>query len=155
MTPQERAHMAFHADDATIMQAVRARWVGKPAWSYDTGYCTALGLERLGVVIADMGFGAAVVMVPRPAWWHSRQLGAAAMKLHGLDTDTPTHFGFRVGSVDAGLLLVCRATGEWAVGQGGRVGNDLVSLGAYAWDVTEGKAAWRIARLCGQRQPRP
>lgn len=49
------------------------------------------------------------------------------------------------------LLLVNRDTGAWRTASGGAFGDDIISLGAFCWRCTTGKAAARIARACGYR----
>lgn len=44
---------------------------------------------------------------------------------------------------------VCQLTGEWRDARGGAFGEDLLTLGAYAWSISYGRAAHRIARLAG------
>jgi len=125
-----------------------------PAWAYDRDYVTSHALEQLPRVTAQLGIGLAVAMIPRPRWWPFAAAPEHVRQLHG--TSTPGSVAvLRVEPESYDLLFIDRATGEWDCPNLARRGDDLVSLAAWRLGVSDAKAAWRLARICGLRRPVP
>ena len=98
----------------------------------------ALEPENLPVVLANMGFTGRLSKHPRGelAWWPKTDWEVYAM---GRPRGLPTIF------IDIG-------SGMWRTEDGYQRGADLIALAAFIWGLPYGKAAFRVARICGLRE---
>ena len=144
------------ASDTEWAEWHRARRSGLPTWHADRDYVTGHALDRLPRICAHLGCGDAVAVLPRPQWWSSLTPPDEVAVLHGTrGPGIEPVIAVRLERGGHDLLFVDRATGEWECPSLCRRGADLVALAAWRWGLSDTKAAWRLARLCGLWRPAP
>lgn len=153
MSGEPRPPSIFGSDDDWARYR-RMRRDRLPAWHADRDYVTSVALEQLPRVCGQLGTGEAVAFLSRPRWWYQHGLTASELARHGFG-GSPEGVVIALrnepGSYD--LIFIDRATGEWSVPNLAQSGFDLVSLAAWKWTLSDTKAAWRLARICGLRRP--
>lgn len=110
----------------------RKVWRAFPAYGFDRCYVAELAAEVLPRVLAQMGVGRSFGMFRGGPW-----------RIFSLAPDDPA------------FLAVNEWHHNWRCPSLAQRGPDLVSLGAWRWGISEGKAAFRIARICGRARPVP
>jgi hypothetical protein len=139
--PDYRAALAARnaAAQARWFADYRRRLAGAPSWWFDREYVTAVALEMLPAVAADLGFTlACATWGPGDLrWWPPAEPGRVIM----------------LADAERRAVFIDRASGYWIVGAFERRGADLVGLAAFRWQIDDARAAWRLARICGLRRP--
>jgi hypothetical protein len=112
-----------------------------PSWWADLEFVNNLALGFLDAVVAKLGYDL-VCGAWEPGqvrWWPWHEPGwVLAVAERG--TNEP-------------MVYIDRASGWWVVGQWERQGPSLVKLVEWRWGLSQTKAAWRLAKLCGRRRP--
>jgi hypothetical protein len=125
---------------------------------------TSHALELLPRVLAELGCGKLVTMLPRPRWWFAYRVPEEVAARHGtrlqsLQESIPAILMVRLTATapgeprDTDILYIDQATGEWDCPDLCRCGDDLVALAAWRWGLSPTKAAWRLAKICGLPRP--
>ena len=160
----------------------RKVWAAFPAWGYDETYVEEAARPHLPRVLAQIGLGKLVARVGSDTdvlldlqgvlglaerhvfergdhiWpdWRAvfRELPALLNAAAGKYHPSPI-MRFRLAPEDRTPLLFNDISHEWWCPRLNRQGDGLIQLGAWRWDISETKAAWRIAKLCGLERPVP
>ena len=117
-----------------------------PPWAYDRDFIAVLADDFLPRICAEIGVRRALGVIPPPAWWPHRNDSRFAPQR---ETE------ILILQRDRRCIFLDRATHEWVDPTHARAGHDLIELAAWSWRISEAKAAWRLARLCGRAVPRP
>jgi len=119
---------------ARRLDADNRRRRGKPDWEHLN--LLACDEDNLGVVLGAMSLTERVAVLPRDAWPDRKaDHDIWMMRLPGHDI----------------MVAVDSGSGAWRHGRLEN-GTDLISLGAWRWNLRWGQAAWRIARVLGLRE---
>jgi hypothetical protein len=107
-------------------------------------------LGDLARVLADMGLVRRLAVLPRrrSRLWYENRLRSLDLSLHVAKFPV-----FLMATEDdATRVWVCSVTGNWITNSGGAKGEGITGLHAFMAGTGAGKAAQRIARICGYRR---
>lgn len=130
----------------------RKQPASQPLWAFDPHFVAELATEHLPRVLGQMGLGpllgrihpAAKRIVGRGAPFCALPLDRSGRwMLLRLEPDSPD------------LLALDEWSHAWRCPSLDQLGDDLIDLGAWRWDVSRAKAAFRIARACGRQSATP
>lgn len=167
--------IAAPAQDAAAW--ARRVWGAFPAWGFDAAYLDEAGRSMLPRALAVIGIGPArskvgarftvmaelepLVLGPRllkfglPSWPLWRDMLAAWPVLATDAFAGAEIIRFDLSPTDETPLLLHPVSLEWACPALVRQGDGLVALAAWRWEISETKAAWRLARRLGLERPYP
>jgi hypothetical protein len=130
----------------------RRAWAALPAWGFDRGFVAELAADHLPRVLGQMGLGQFVGRISP----HARAIVGRGAPPAALPLDPDGRWMLlRLEPDSADWLMLDSWSHRWRCPSFDQLGADLVDLGAWRWSVNPAKAAFRIARICGQERPRP
>jgi hypothetical protein len=154
VTQQQRVPMPnpCRADDEEWWRFCRTVWGKFPVWGYDRAFVAELAVDFLPRVLAQMGIGRFIGCISPDA----RAIVSRGAPLSALPLDPDGRWMMmRLQPDSPDKLLLDSWSHAWRCPSLSRRGDDLIDLGAWLWNLSEAKAAFRIARLCGRKRPLP
>lgn len=142
----------FNAPGDDWVDFVRAVWGNAPKWAFSPPAVRHAAQALLPRVLAQMGLGPRIGCVSEDALAIAGPGAPYSCLPLVADADWML---FRIALTEPDLILIEDVGHRWRCPSLARQGADLIELGAWLWGVSEGKAAFRIARLCGLKQPTP
>lgn len=127
-------------------------WRAAPPYAFCPHFIHALAEDHLPRVLGQMGIGQMLGRISPDA---HRIVGRGA-PFCALPRDPDGRWMmFRLTPDSADILALDDWTHAWRCPSLDQLGSDLIDLGAWRWGISAGKAAFRIARLCGRARPVP
>ncbi len=125
-------------------------------WEWDAELVDTLAIDNIGRFCGAIGTGRALGFIPLPAWWGGHAPTAETQRLHGLDGWRLARHVLLLQAAPKAkhVLAIHIPTGEWREPSLALQGPSFMSLAARRWGMSETKAAWRWAKLCGLASPR-
>jgi hypothetical protein len=130
----------------------RAVWARFPAWAFDRDFVAELAREHLPRVLGQMNMGQFLGRISPDA----RRIVGRGAPFAALPRDPDGQWMmFRIEPDSTDIMALDECSHAWRCPSLDQLGNDLIDLGAWRWGISAGKAAFRIARLCGRTRPVP
>lgn len=142
--------LAAQGDD--WLHRYRQACAALPPWGFDRAFVAELAAEHLPRVLAHIGLGKLLGRISPDA---KRIVGRNA-PFCALPLDPGGRWMlFRIEPGSTDLLALDSWSHAWRCPSLDQLGADLVDLGAWRWGISDAKAAFRIARICGHPRPAP
>ena len=119
----------------------------------DVALVDQLGGDHLPKFCAAIGSGAALGFTRLPDWWGGEGVQLDARRLHALPRGHRHTLLLRASPDAMHILAIHVPSGDWREPALDLAGQGYASLAAHRWNTSETKAAWKLARLFGWRQP--
>ena len=147
-----RAPDVFRATEDEWAAYCRPVWSRFPAWGFDRDFVAELARDHLPRILGQMGIGQMLGRISPDA----RRIVGRGASFAALPRDPDGRWiMFRLEPDSLDILALDEGHHAWRCPSLDQLGNDLIDLGAWRWGISAGKAAFRIARLCGRTRPVP